>query len=215
MERASNSDQYVDWTFDDAEARGCANYVSPTLFALVGALPGGTRVLDIGCGNGALAGLFIQRGCRVVGIDLSVPGVEIARAAHPTGRFEILTADENVLSTLDEDPFDLVVSTEVIEHLYAPMAFLKGCHAALRPHGKLVLSTPYHGWLKNVFIATSGKSDFHYRPMDQGGHIKFWSRKTLTNALGQAGFTNIQFSGAGRLPYLWKSMVIAAERGQT
>jgi 2-polyprenyl-6-hydroxyphenyl methylase/3-demethylubiquinone-9 3-methyltransferase len=212
MPHASTTDQYVEWTYPDAQARGCADYVSPSVMTLAGPLGSDTRVLDVGCGNGALAGLFLRRGCRVVGVDLSARGIEIARSAHPQGRFEVASADGELLQTLGEDPFDLVVSTEVIEHLYAPAAFLEGCHDALRPRGRLIISTPYHGWLKNVLIAAAGKADFHYRPLDQGGHIKFWSRKTLTLALEHAGFGRIQFEGTGRMPYLWKSMVMAAER---
>lgn len=212
MPRTPSADQYVEFRYHDAQPRGCADYVGPVVFALAGALQPGMRVLDVGCGNGALAALFLARGCHVVGIDLSNGGIEIAREAHPAGRFEIAAADENVLYTLGEEPFHLVVSTEVIEHLYAPAAYLAGCYAALQPGGRFVLSTPYHGWLKNIFIAASGKFDFHYDPLKHGGHIKFWSRRTLTTALQSAGFRNIEFNGAGRLPYLWKSMVMAAER---
>jgi 2-polyprenyl-3-methyl-5-hydroxy-6-metoxy-1,4-benzoquinol methylase len=211
MTSASPSD-YVEWGYPDEQARGCAQYVSPAVLACAGAVGPGTRVLDIGCGNGALAALFLERGCAVVGVDLSQRGIEIAREAHPAARFEVLAADDQILANLAEDPFDVVVSTEVIEHLYAPAAFLIGCRAALQSGGRLVLSTPYHGWMKNVLIAVAGKSDFHYRPLDQGGHIKFWSRRTLTTALEQADFQDVEFFGAGRLPFLWKSMVMSATR---
>jgi 2-polyprenyl-3-methyl-5-hydroxy-6-metoxy-1,4-benzoquinol methylase len=206
------SEQYVQWTYPDAQPRGCAKYVSPAVLEIAGSLGHGSRVLDVGCGNGALAGLFVDQGCQVVGVDLSEVGIAIARQAHPTARFEVAIADEHLLSALGEPPFDLVVSTEVIEHLYAPATFLTGCHDALRPGGMLVLSTPYHGWLKNVLIAASGKSDFHYRPLHQGGHIKFWSRRTLTIALETANFGQIQFQGVGRIPYVWRSMVMGATR---
>jgi len=46
--------------------------------------------------------------------------------------------------------------------------------------------------------------------MQYGGHIKFWSRATLTALLAEEGFTVAHFEGAGRLPYLWKSMVVVA-----
>ena len=44
------------------------------------------------------------------------------------------------------------------------------------------------------------------------GHIKFFSRKTIEKALTEAGFTGIQFAGAGRIPWAWKSMVLKAVR---
>jgi hypothetical protein len=45
-----------------------------------------------------------------------------------------------------------------------------------------------------------------------GGHIKFWSRKTLTQLLADSGFINIRFEGLGSVPYVWKSMQLAAEK---
>ena len=76
-ERAS--DQYLQWRYDDALPRGCADYVSPAVIALLESAGAGPRVLDVGCGNGALAGQLATRGYRVVGVDLSKPGIAIAR----------------------------------------------------------------------------------------------------------------------------------------
>jgi 2-polyprenyl-6-hydroxyphenyl methylase/3-demethylubiquinone-9 3-methyltransferase len=126
-----------------------------------------------------------------------------------------MPADERMLERLGEAPFDLVASTEVIEHLYAPDAYLRGCFEALRPGGRLILSTPYHGWLKNVLIAATGRFDAHVQARIRGGHIKFWSRATLTAVLRDAGFEAPVFRGGGRLPYIWRSMVVSARRPPT
>jgi 2-polyprenyl-6-hydroxyphenyl methylase/3-demethylubiquinone-9 3-methyltransferase len=108
---------------------------------------------------------------------------------------------------------DAILSTEVIEHLYDPRGFLRTAHELLKPGGTLVLSTPYHGYFKNLFLALTGKLDQHFTVLWDHGHIKFWSRKTLTQALEEAGFKEITFAGAGRLPWLWKSMVLRAVKG--
>ena len=52
--------------------------------------------------------------------------------------------------------------------------------------------------------------DHHYTALWDGGHIKFWSRETLTKLLEEFGFRVTDFRGAGRLPYLWKSMLVRA-----
>lgn len=70
------------------------------------------------------------------------------------------------------------------------------------------MTTPYHGYLKDLLIALLCNSDSHFNPMWDFGHIKFWSRAMLTAALAETGFHNIQFYGAGRFAYLWKSMVV-------
>jgi hypothetical protein len=53
--------------------------------------------------------------------------------------------------------------------------------------------------------------DFHFTALWEGGHIKFWSRKTITQLLEEFGFQVIGFHGCGRVPYLWKSMLIHAK----
>lgn len=83
---------------------------------------------------------------------------------------------------------------------------------ALKPNGLLVLSTPYHGYLKNLALSVLDAWDTHHTPLWHGGHIKFWSRRTLGQLLSENGFETIGFSGVGRLPYLWKSMILVARK---
>jgi 2-polyprenyl-3-methyl-5-hydroxy-6-metoxy-1,4-benzoquinol methylase len=170
------------------------------------------RVLDIGCGKGALLGELSRRGCVTVGIDTSEERIAVARRIQPNTRFEVMAADDLILDRLREPPFDLVISTEVVEHLCEPWILARGCLAALRPGGRAILSTPYHGWLKNVLIATTGRFDRHVDPLERDGHVKFWSRRTLEGLLTTAGFVDLQFHGVGRLPLVWKSIVMTGDR---
>jgi hypothetical protein len=52
--------------------------------------------------------------------------------------------------------------------------------------------------------------DNHFTALWDGGHIKFFSVKTLTKLLAAEEFNNYQFEFAGRFPYLWKSMLVLA-----
>ncbi len=121
---------------------------------------------------------------------------------------------EDLCERLQEEPFDLVLSLEVVEHLYSPRRWAIGCYCALRPGGTLVCSTPYHGYLKNLAISMLNRWDVHFSPEVEGGHIKFWSRKTLTRLLADAGFQTqrLRFRGASRLPWLWRSLVLSVPR---
>jgi 2-polyprenyl-6-hydroxyphenyl methylase/3-demethylubiquinone-9 3-methyltransferase len=205
----------IEYKYYDAEPLCTHSYLLPQILALCGPLKPSSRVLDVGCGNGALAGEFVRAGCDVVGIDLSEDGIEIARRAYPAGRFEVMKADDEVIQRLGCEPFDLVMSTEVVEHLYDPRAFVRGCYSATRPGGRFVCSTPYNGYFKNLAIALCGKFDQHIDPLWDAGHIKNWSRKTLGTLLTEAGFSNLQFKGAGRLPYLWKSMLMSGDKARS
>ena len=82
----------------------------------------------------------------------------------------------------------------------------------VRDGGHLIVTTPYHGYLKNLSLALLDRWDSHHAPLWEGGHIKFWSRATLTELLERGGFRVAGFSGAGRIPPLWKSMVLVARK---
>ncbi|RXH56406.1 Methyltransferase type 11 [Granulicella sibirica] len=143
---------------------------------------------------------------------MSRGGVEIARQTTPEGHFEVLPADADVLTNLNEDPFDLVYSVEVIEHLYDPVSFLKGCFVATKPGGMFLCSTPYHGYLKNLALSLTDGWDEHTNALGLGGHIRFYSERTFAEAVHRAGFVAIQIAGSGRIPFLWKSMILTATK---
>ena len=206
------NDSYLHYEFRNAQASHMHRHFMPKVFELCGPLSATTRVLDVGCGNGFTCGEFAKLGCQVVGVDLSPSGIELARKAFPACRFEVVSASADILAVLDEQLFDIVVSTEVVEHLYDPRAYAQTCFRVLRPGGRFVCTTPYHGYLKNLAISLAGKWDSHANPLWDCGHIKLWSRATLTRLLAEAGFNRIQFRGAGRAPYLWMTMVMSGER---
>jgi 2-polyprenyl-3-methyl-5-hydroxy-6-metoxy-1,4-benzoquinol methylase len=186
-------------------------YLWPPVLRDLSSLPEGSRVLDAGCGNGFFANHLQNRGFDVVGLDSEESGITHARRLCPNLRFEVASVYDD-LASLFGTQFDAVVSLEVIEHLIDPRAFVARVRECLRPGGKFILSTPYHGYLKNLLIALCGRFDAHVDPLWIGGHVKFWSRKTLTALLNEQGFQVDSFIGAGRLPGLWKSMILTCAR---
>jgi 2-polyprenyl-3-methyl-5-hydroxy-6-metoxy-1,4-benzoquinol methylase len=203
---------YKDYGFPSEAPAHTQEYLLPTILRLCPKLGPEIRLLDVGCGNGAMAAEFLRYGCSVVGIDPSEQGVRVARKTFPSGRFEVLSGDENILQNLGTSPFDLVISTEVIEHLYDPRSFIRGCFQATRAGGRFICSTPYHGYLKNLCISVFGKWDGHFNPLWDGGHIKLWSPQTLSKLLTETGFKNLRFEGVGRFPFLWMSMVMSGDK---
>ena len=211
--KSTNGGSYRDYGFPDSDPSHMHRHFLPPLFQLAGEfVRPGARVLDVGCGNGFTVGQFMARGCEVVGIDLSETGIEQARKSYPNARFEVIGATQGLLGELGCEPFDLVVSTEVIEHLYSPRAYVSGCFSALRPGGRFICSTPYHGYLKNLIIAFAGRTIAHANPLWDGGHIKLWDRATLSHLFLESGFVNLHFRGAGRVPWLWMTMLLSGDR---
>ena len=207
-----STEAYLHYEFHNAQASHMHRHFMPKVFELCGPLSATTRVLDVGCGNGFTCGEFAKLGCQVVGVDLSQSGIELARKAFPKCRFEVASASDDLLELLGAEPFDIVISTEVVEHLYDPRAYARTCFTALRGGGRFICTTPYHGYLKNVAISLTGKWDSHHSPLWDCGHIKFWSPATLTRLLTEAGFQHFRFRGAGRLPYFWMTMVMSADK---
>jgi 2-polyprenyl-3-methyl-5-hydroxy-6-metoxy-1,4-benzoquinol methylase len=98
-----------------------------------------TRALDLGCGHGVFGGQLVQRGCQVTFADernLLLP--EIAKAP-----FHQINLDQDDIATLGT--YDLVVCSNVFEHLSKPNQFLDSVHKILAPSGKLYLS--WTNWL--------------------------------------------------------------------
>ena len=195
-----------------APAPHSCGYLVPKVLQLLQSL-GVKRVLDIGAGNGALCAALSHAGHDVVGLEPDLDGLALARAAAPQVLFEALgvEADPELLRQR-HGYFQAVVSTEVIEHLHAPHRLPALAAGMLPPGGWLVVTTPYHGYLKNLALALVNHWDQHHTALWFGGHVKFWSRRTLTLLLRDNGFEVTAFHGVGRLPWLWKSMVLVARR---
>ena len=172
------------------------------------------RVLDLGAGNGALCHALLQEDYEVVGVEPDTKGVRIARQNCPRAKFYQLAVDDGPDQVLADYPqgFDVVVSTEVIEHLYAPRRLAAFAHSVLRDGGHLLLTTPHHGYLKNLAIALVNGWDKHADPLWDGGHIKLFSHRTIKRLLEEAGFRVVHAGGVGRVPYLWKSMIVVARK---
>jgi len=205
------------YAYQDGTAQWSQQYIAPIVCAEAKSVLAHIefpQVIDLGCGNGfLLRHCFLgTSGILMYGIDGSLSGIEHARRPVSAADFRV----GDVCGTFSDHPAygkcDLLISTEVVEHLYDPRKFALNCFNFLRPGGKALISTPYHGYLKNLALSLSGRMDAHFGPLWDGGHIKFWSRRTLSQLFMESGFLIRGFRGAGRLPLLWKSMLLILER---
>lgn len=194
------------YAYSEAAPAHTATYLMPSVQTLLSQY-GARRILEVGCGNGANAAELAKR-YAITGIDPSESGVEIARAHYPQLQIEVGSAYEDLKSRFGV--FDTVLSLEVIEHLLEPRQFLLRVHQTLEPGGRLIISTPYHGYLKNLALALTGKLDAHFTVLWDGGHVKFFSVKTLSQILRECGFQPQKIMRCGRIAPLAKSMLVVA-----
>lgn len=204
-----------EFRYSDAAPTWSNGYIWPVLLDELERLPrerfSGAQLFELGCGNGATAAMLAARGYQVTAVDTSESGVARARDAYPTCRFGIANAYDDLAAVYGR--FPLVVSLEVIEHLFDPRLFARRLYELAEPDGVVMVSTPYHGYAKNLALALSGSFDAHFTALWDGGHIKFFSIRTLLSLLEEAGFIDIRFRRVGRIPIIAKSMVAIARRG--
>jgi 2-polyprenyl-3-methyl-5-hydroxy-6-metoxy-1,4-benzoquinol methylase len=184
----------ISYNYNAANAEFSHRHLNPSVSRLLQNVPPGAVVMDAGCGNGSFISLFQDRNWQLHGSDLSPTGIEIARKTFPNINFFLAdgqTLYADFLKTVG--PVDVVLSTEVIEHVYDPRGFLRNCYELLKPGGIIILTTRLS---QNLLLAITGRMDRHFTVLWDHGHIKFWSRKTLTQALQETGFTSIAFGTA-------------------
>lgn len=168
------------------------------------------RLFELGCGNGSVAHELSQRGWDITGVDPSQEGIQQAMDAYPDLRLSEGSAYDDLSGQYGQ--FPVVLSLEIVEHVYAPREYARTLFDLVEEGGVSIISTPYHGYWKNLVMALTGKLDKHFTVLWDNGHIKFWSMDTLEELLREAGFVDVQFERVGRIPTLAKSMIAIARK---
>lgn len=164
------------------------------------------RIFDLGCGNGSVAARLAGLGYTVSGVDPSTTGIALANANFPDLNLAVGSAYDPLAEQFGT--FPVVMSLEVVEHVYAPREYAKTVCELTESTGIAIISTPFHSYLKNLSLALSGKMDSHFTALWDHGHIKFWSVKTLCKLFAERGMDCEQVLRVGRVPVLAKSMIL-------
>jgi 2-polyprenyl-6-hydroxyphenyl methylase/3-demethylubiquinone-9 3-methyltransferase len=199
--------------YDSSEGCCTNDYLLPTVEKVLQGYrwrAGEKKIFDLGCGNGAFAHELSKLGYAVTGVDPSEEGIRFAKEAYPHLKLELGSAYDNLAERYGQ--FEVILSLEVIEHVYDPRRFVRCVEQLLKPGGLVILSTPYHGYLKNLVLALTNKWDNHFTALWDHGHIKFWSVKTVSILLNEVGLQIEKVYRVGRIPPLAKSMIVCARK---
>jgi SAM-dependent methyltransferase len=155
--------------------------------------PGSLRVLDVGCGNGSeLALPLVRLGFQVTGIDIHAPSIEharqlgagVANLSYICGRVE----------ELKSPPYDVVILSEVLEHLREPRLLLSAAIEHLDKNGMIIITVPngygefeIDSWLFRMFrlqrvvdaIARNSNQVSAATDNHESGHVQFFTRRQL------------------------------------
>lgn len=212
-----NTSEISGYKYDDPEQNCSHGYILPAVLAELDRLKSASsinnqppRVFDLGCGNGSVAHAMDTQGWDVTGVDPSVEGITEARKSYPDLKLSSGSAYDDLAT--EHGRYPVVISLEVVEHVYAPRDYASTLFDLLEPGGTAIVSTPYHGYLKNLALAATGAMDKHFTALWDHGHIKFWSVRTLTELLNEVGFVDVRFLRVGRIPPLAKSMIAIARK---
>ena len=166
------------------------------------------RALDLGCGIGQVTAALADLGANAVGVDISEVALERARAAHPALEFKA-PSPEGRLPFADA-VFDAVVCLHVLQHVADTQLFLSEARRVLKPAGRLAVAVPWHGRIKNVVIAL-GFFERYHDPLEPV--LRFYTQRSLAEALGAFGFERVRTRAAGGLPLFRETLLASALRG--
>jgi 2-polyprenyl-3-methyl-5-hydroxy-6-metoxy-1,4-benzoquinol methylase len=159
------------------------------LLDLLDTRPG--KLLELGCADGTNLLFFRDRlaaqGVRVerlVGVD-----VQAIRDCPQYGEFEFVHATVEDFIDRCRERFDLIILSDIVEHLYNPWRTLTALRENLEPDGRVLISVPN---LQNLrFVSAVASGNFHYQETGllDVTHIRFFSRETLATLLNGCGYT--------------------------
>lgn len=156
-------------------------------------LVAGKKVLDVGCGLGFFSRRLVERGARVTACDIG-PGL-VGRTRHYAGCDSVIADALNLHSRFGSESFDVVVSSECIEHTPDPARAIAEMLSVLRCGGYLSLSTPNVVWNPIVRLASAAR----LRPFD--GFENFSSWRTIRQRIAAGGGTIVQERGLHLFPF--------------
>ena len=160
-------------------------------------------------GNGWFSAGLHNCGFEVTGVDHSESGLRLATRRYPDLRF----LRQDVMDELDPSlvgRFDAVIAVDTIDHLPLPRRLIHTALVALKPGGLLIVTSAYHGYVKNLLLALRGGFDEHLDPLVDHGRVKFFSRATLLALLAEFGLCEVRFQSVGRFPLLARAMLVSA-----
>jgi ubiquinone/menaquinone biosynthesis C-methylase UbiE len=99
-------------------------------------------ILDVGCGKGWVAKEFLPKGKTVVSLDISVTNPSIVKKLYSNPKHFAIAADSFHLP-LNDNSFDCVIASEIIEHVVDPAGFIKELFRVIKKGESLIITTPY------------------------------------------------------------------------
>ena len=167
------------------------------------------RILDYGCGTGHIFKKIQEMNpeSTLIGADISPLAVKSISKRFKKNKFHVVFDGKKL--PIKTSSIDFIAAFDVIEHTVDTDLLLKEFHRVLSPKGRILISTPYHGVIKNILISLIGFETV-FDPF--GVHIRFFTKQSLQEALKKRGFALLSNGFYGRFAPLWRGMYVLAEK---
>jgi SAM-dependent methyltransferase len=179
----------------------------PDVAALVP--PTARRVLDVGCGAGALGALLRRRGHVVAGVELVPEAADLARQVLDHVAVADVEADGFPFA---DSSFDAVVLADVLEHLIDPWRVLRDAARLLAPRGVVVASVPNVQNWDVVWRLLRGRWGYRERGLLDRGHLRFFTLRSLRALFADAGLEVVRV-GHNYRRSVWRSLLCGLTLG--
>ncbi|MGA9365054.1 MAG: class I SAM-dependent methyltransferase [Bacteroidota bacterium] len=156
----------------------------------------GSRVLDVGSGSGWVARQLVAKGTKVVSVDLSQRNLEKTKLTLGREGADFVLADAYRLP-FRKGSFDVVVVSEVLEHLNSPAACLQEFERILAPNGKVIASTPYKERIQYYLCIHCNKKT------PANAHLQSFDEHSLALLFQSQNFRRIRFQKFGNKALLF------------
>ena len=161
-----------------------------SLSVLAARIGPGARVLDLGCGSGAIGRFLAQREGSIASIDgLTVNPAEADRARAHYRRVEVADLDQADITQIFEcGAYDVIICADVLEHVRQSPRVLRACRELLAPRGTLLLSIPNASYCGLIAELMAGEFRYREEGLLDATHVRFFTRATLLRFLAENGW---------------------------
>ena len=170
----------------------------------------GEAILDIGCGDGYLLYQFRNSFSKLIGLECSIERLSTARANLSAHDFVPILGSAEDMREIDSNSVDRIVSADTIEHVPDLYLAVSEMYRVLARGGILVINTPNIAFIKKRlqlclgrFPATSQANEgIGESQLFDGGHLHYFTFRSLGLVLRNAGFQLVRKIGFGPLGVL-------------
>ena len=185
--------------------------------AAVSVAGGGKTILDVGCGDGTMLFQFRTRFSEFIGLELSPRRLEQARRNLAGLNFQPLLASAESMPEIATNSVDRIISADTIEHIPDVYAATSEMHRVLKPEGILVINTPNIAYAKRRMLLLCGRFPSTSQSNEglgsnilfDGGHLHYFTFRSLTLLLERAGFRvagRVGYGRFGKVHGIWPSL---------